>query len=79
MTTVTTPVLCTRLQQVAPCPRCGQSEGWYEKRVCKYLQYFEADGEVFDASNMERVSGGEVRYCMGCHRNITAQVQPVAA
>lgn len=71
--------LPSTLQQIAPCPRCGQSEGWYEKRVCKYMQFFEANGEAYDASNMERVSGGKVRYCMGCHKDITAQVQLVVA
>ena len=63
------------LRQVAPCRRCGKLAGWYEKRVCKYLQFFEPDGESLDASNMERVRGGDVRYCMSCHANITDKIQ----
>lgn len=65
------------LQQVAPCPRCGHLGGWYEKRVCKYTQIFEADGEAFDATDMTRVRGGDRRYCNECNRDITEQVQPV--
>lgn len=67
----------TQLNQVAPCPRCGALDGWYEKRVCKYVQMFDAEGEPYDATNMERVRGGDRRYCMGCQKDITAQVQPV--
>ncbi|OKS78775.1 hypothetical protein PsaNZ64_00395 [Pseudomonas syringae pv. actinidiae] len=62
-------------KQVAACPRCGQLAGWYEKRVCKYIQLFEVDGEAVDASNMERVRGGDRRYCAGCHKDITGQIQ----
>lgn len=65
------------LQQVAPCPKCGASNGWFEKRVCKYTQIFEADGEAFDATNMERVRGGDRRYCNHCERDITEQVAKV--
>lgn len=67
-----------QLQQVAPCPKCGALDGWYEKRVCKYTQIFEANGEAFDASDMTRVRGGDRRYCNGCDRDITEQVQEVA-
>jgi hypothetical protein len=51
--------------------------GWYEKRVCKYTQIFEADGKPFDAGDMTRVRGGDRRYCNECNRDITEQVQMV--
>lgn len=63
------------LKQVEPCPRCGELSGWYERRVCKYIQLFEVDGTAVDASNMERVRGGEHRYCASCHKDITDQIK----
>lgn len=77
MTTMTQTGFLGQLQQVAACPRCGALEGWYEKRVCKYLQMFEANGDSYEASNMERVRGGDRRYCMGCHKDITDQIKVV--
>ena len=65
------------LKQVAPCPRCRGMGGWYEKRVCKYTQIFEADGKPFDAGDMTRVREGDRRYCIECNRDITEQVQMV--
>lgn len=65
------------LRQVAPCPKCGALDGWFEKRVCKYNQIYEASGEVFDATNMERIRGGERKFCNSCDRDITEQVQKV--
>lgn len=65
------------MQQVAPCSKCGSHQGWYEKRVCKYLQFFEANGAVYDAGTMERVRGGERRFCMGCNRDITNEIKIV--
>lgn len=65
------------VQQVSPCSRCGCHQGWYEKRVCKYIQFFEANGEPFDAGNMERVRGGQRRFCMGCNKDITDQLKVV--
>lgn len=67
--------MTVRLRQVAPCPRCGKLGGWHEKRVCKYELIFEADGEVWGSTDMERVSGGARRYCADCGRDITEQVQ----
>lgn len=64
-------------QQLLPCSRCGQIKGWYEKRVCKYTQYFEANGESLDASNMERVRGGDRCYCNSCDKDITDQIKMV--
>lgn len=64
-------------QQVEPCPKCGGKHGWYEKRVCKYLQFYEADGSAFDTSNMERIRGGDRRFCTGCHKDITDQIKMV--
>ena len=63
------------MQQVAPCPKCGSQSGWYEKRICKYIQFFEPNGESLDAGNMERVRGGDRRFCLSCSKDITAQVQ----
>lgn len=65
-------------QQVERCTKCGNHQGWYEKRVCKYIQFFEANGDAFDAGNMERVRGGERRFCIGCNRDITDQIKKVA-
>lgn len=65
------------IQQVAPCPKCGDTAGWYEKRVCKYLQFFEPNGDVCDAGNIERVRGGDRRFCMGCNKDITGQIKMV--
>jgi hypothetical protein len=62
-------------KQVENCPRCGERTGWYEKRICKYIQLFAAEGEAVDASNMERVRGGDRRYCASCHKDITGQIQ----
>lgn len=45
--------------------------------MCKYLQMFEANGDSYKASNMERVRGGNRRYCMGCHKDITDQIKMV--
>jgi hypothetical protein len=64
-----------RRTQIYPCPKCGTLGGWYEKRVCKYTQYFEPSGESLDASNMERVRGGERCFCNGCNRDITDHIQ----
>lgn len=66
-------------QQVEPCTKCGNHSGWYEKRVCKYIQFFDANGDAFDAGNMERVRGGERRFCMGCHKDITDQIKKVVS
>jgi len=66
-----------QLQQVAPCPKCGSTAGWYEKRVCKYIQFFEPNGDSLDAGNMERVRGGDRRFCLSCSRDITDQIQAV--
>lgn len=65
------------LQQLAPCPKCGSKSGWYEKRICKYIQFFEPNGDSHDAGNMERVRGGDRRFCMSCSKDITHQVQVV--
>lgn len=32
--------------QLAPCPKCGEKKGWYEKLICKYEQHYAADGNV---------------------------------
>jgi hypothetical protein len=64
----------TPRKQRQPCSRCGELEGWYEKRVSKYLQFFDADGQSCYAGNMERVSGGTRCYCTSCHKDITDQL-----
>lgn len=61
--------------QVAPCPKCGEAHGWYEKLICKYDQFYGPDGEAIDASTIQRVRGGERRFCVNCHRDITETVQ----
>ena len=66
------------MQQIAPCPKCGAHSGWYEKRICKYIQFFEPNGDALDAGNMERVRGGDRRFCLSCTKDITAQVQLVS-
>lgn len=66
------------LTQVEPCPRCGSQGGWFEKRVCKYIQFFEPNGEALDAGNMERVRGGDRRFCLSCTKDITSQVKAVS-
>ncbi len=67
------------LEQVSPCRKCNSLSGWYEKRICKYTQIFEANGDAFDACNMVRVRGGDRRFCVQCHRDITDLVQVVVA
>lgn len=62
------------LEQLSPCTKCGTQSGWYEKRVCKYLQFFDPNGIASDAGNMERVSGGQRRFCINCHKDITDQI-----
>ena len=62
-------------QQSAPCKKCGSQSGWYEKRVCKYLQFFDANGESFDTTNFERISGGKHCFCINCHKDITKQIK----
>jgi hypothetical protein len=65
------------LRQVDACPKCGAMEGWLEKRICKYTQIFEADGEPFDAVGMTRVRGGDRKYCAQCSADITSCVREV--
>lgn len=65
------------LQQVNPCSKCGAHDGWLEKRICKYTQIFEADGDVFDSVGMTRVRGGDRRYCNGCNKDITEEIKEV--
>lgn len=62
-------------KQIAPCPKCGTTSGWYEKRISKYIQMFEPNGEAIDASNIERIRGGARCFCLSCDKDITNQVQ----
>ena len=57
--------------QLAPCPKCGEKKGWYEKLICKYEQHYAADGNADDDTTFERVRGGERRFCVSCNRDIT--------
>jgi len=65
-------------QQVEPCPKCGGRHGWYEKLICKYEQHYSADGIADEASTIERVRGGERRYCLNCQKDITDQIKMVS-
>ena len=52
------------------CPHC-QCDSYYEKRLAKYVQYFDYEGQTTDASEFQKVSGGKRKYCQDCHRDIT--------
>ena len=61
--------------QIAPCTKCGGTHGWYEKLICKYDQFYGPDGQASDASTIQRVRGGDRRFCVNCSRDITEIVQ----
>ena len=60
------------VQLLVRCPKCGDA-GYFEKRICKYEQYFYANGSVMDASDIETIRGGERKFCAKCYRDITKQ------
>lgn len=57
--------------QLKPCPKCKAKHGWFEKLICKYEQHYCADGTVDSATTIERVRGGERRFCCQCERDIS--------
>ncbi|NVL49940.1 hypothetical protein F2S72_09325 [Pseudomonas syringae pv. actinidiae] len=65
--------------QLAPCPKCGEQKGWYEKLICKYEQHYDAAGNADNATTIERVRGGERRFCVGCSCDITDLIGEPAA
>lgn len=63
--------------QIKPC-RCGAFDGWYERHVKYYAQYYNADGadDFADDGENRKSYGGTVKYCATCHRVITSLIQP---
>ena len=53
------------------CPHCKSIDGYYEKRIVSYCQYFDFEGEIIDASEFQKVRGGKNKYCENCNRDIT--------
>ena len=52
------------------CPHCQGKQGFYEKRVCTYTQYFDWGKLPIIASEMERTLHRNIQYCMDCNKKV---------
>lgn len=60
--------------QAKPCQRCGNLEGWYEKRITYRDQFFDANGVAFSSEGNGEL-GGKRKYCVQCDADITNKIQ----
>lgn len=64
------------MNQTAPCPKCKAFNGWFEKRVQSYRQYFDLNGNATHATDEGFNRGGKRKYCSECGREITDLIKP---
>jgi len=53
------------------CPFCNSDAGYYTKQVVRFIQHHEFDKSDTCAGESRHVSGGKVKYCEKCNKNIT--------
>lgn len=58
------------MKQRDKCPACGHLDGWFEKRVLAYRQYFDAEGQPTHTVNGDP-HGGIQKLCSNCHYDIS--------
>ena len=60
------------MKQTAPCPKCGNTYGWWEKRCQSYFQYFDEIGKPTHSADGETMGrGGKRKFCSECNKDIT--------
>lgn len=62
-------------EKISECPYCGSDEGYFDRNVVRYHQYFDYNNEPVLASEMQYVSGGKRQYCISCERDITEKLK----
>lgn len=53
------------------CPFCGSDDGFYDKNIVSYQQFYNYNCEPILASEIQHVKGGKHKFCINCEKNIT--------
>jgi len=56
---------------ITVCPYCGSTDGYYEKIIQRYAQFYTFDNLPDCASEFVPVRGGDRKYCTSCNKDIT--------
>ena len=62
-------------QQIKPCQRCAKTDGWFEKRVTAWRQYYDEAGEPTHIAEDRRIRGGVRKFCINCNADITNKIK----
>jgi hypothetical protein len=62
-------------EKIDECPFCGSPDGYYDKNIVSYLQYFDFEGNPVLASENNHIKGGKRKYCADCERDITKDIE----
>ena len=57
------------------CPKCGGTNGYFDKNIVKFQQFFSFDGVPLDASEMQHVKGGQQKFCADCFKRINIETE----
>ena len=57
------------------CPFCKSTDGYYDKNITAFTQYFNFAHEPIVASEIRHVKGGKRKYCTSCDKDITILIK----